>query len=106
MLNPDEPPKVAHLSNFHRVGTDVVMSIGRLDIMTLTNEIEEKKSGEARSGEMSVEVEAEVRVFEQIAMSPNAFARLVTNAQSILNAMVMSGEVKTEPTGDDDVEEH
>ena len=106
VLDPDEAPKVAHLINFHRVGSDIVMSIGRLDIMALATEIEEKKFGEELSREEPIEVEAEVRVFEQIAMSPNTFATLVTGAQNILNAMVESGEMRMKPAGDDNVEEH
>ena len=104
VLDPDEGPKVAHVINFHRVGPDLVMSIGRLDIMGLATEIEEKKF--VRSKSEAIEVEAEVTVFEQIAMSPNTLSRLVRGGESILNAMAKSGEMVTEPAGDDNVEEH
>jgi len=96
-----EPPKVCHIINFHRVGTDVLMTVGRIDIAELATRIENLRAkGEVPPNEHEFEVE----VFDRFAMSPDAFARLAANAQQIFDAMVKSGHLKVDETsteGDD-----
>ena len=85
-----EPPRVCHVVNFHRVGTDVLMTVGRLDIAELAAKIENLH---ARAAVPAGEMEVEVEVFARFAMSPDAFTRLASNAQQIFNAMVKTGQI-------------
>jgi hypothetical protein len=89
----EEPPKVSHIVNFHRVGTDVLMTVGRIDIAELATRFERLRAEKEAPPE---ELEFEVEVFDRFAMSPDAFARLVFNAQQIFEAMVKSGHLKVE----------
>jgi len=94
-----EPPDVCHVVNFHRVGTDVLMTIGRIDIAEVATGIENLRAkGEAPAGEQEFEVE----VFERFAMSPDTFARLFSNAQMIIDAMVKSGHLKAEQDSEEE----
>lgn len=95
----EEPPQVSHIVNFHRVGTDVLMTIGRIDIAELATRIETLRAkGELPKEEMDFEVE----VFDRFAMSPDAFKRLVANAQQIFEAMIKSGHLKVEEASEEE----
>ena len=93
-----EPPKLSHVVNFHRVGTDVVMSVGRIDVAELAT----KLTGRDKEAVPPEEVELAVEVFSRFGMSPDAFARLFLNAQKVFDSMVKTGHIKAEeiPGGD------
>ena len=85
-----EPPKLSHVVNFHRVGTDVVMSVGRFDVAELAT----KLAGREKKDAPPEEVELPVEVFSRFGMSPDAFARLFLNAQKVFDSMVKTGQIK------------
>ena len=97
-----EPPAVVHVVNFHRLGTEVLMTMGRLDIMEVATRFQ---ALQAEGKEPSEDTELEVEVFDRFAMSPDAFARLVANAKVIEEAMIKSGQLESIPQEKDEDED-
>ncbi|MBI4455090.1 MAG: hypothetical protein HY644_04240 [Acidobacteria bacterium] len=90
LLVPDQPPKTAHWVGFSRVGGEVVMDVGFVEMHELVENIRRRKISQAVPNE---EIELHVKVFEQFGMAADTFLRLKQNVDEIYETMTESGDI-------------
>lgn len=95
ILQPDEPPRVAHWVGFSRVGGEVVMDVAFVEMPELVDQINLAK---ARAKEQGVppELELHAKVYARYSLSADSLLRLRENIEHIYNAMLESGDIVLE----------
>lgn len=93
VIVPEQPPRVLHWVGFSRVGGDVVMDVGFVEMHELVEDIRRRKTEQAEPAE-GTNIELHVKIFDRFGMSADTFLRLKQNVDEIYNALLESGDIE------------
>ena len=97
ILKPDEPPQTVHWVGFSRVGSEVLMDVGFIEMPQLVEQL--AKAKEAAQEDVAAEtLEMHVNVFQRFGLGLDTFVKLKTNVDIIFEAMVESGHIEQSDT--------